>query len=81
MQVQSFYEDVNRWIFCDHVFIKPVGFQIIPEMRVLPHLQDMSYLNSPDLMLSMNLEHLHPWAERQNLEMCFEGLQACTKFF
>ena len=26
-------------------------------------------------------EHLHPWAERQALEMRFEGLQACTKFF
>ena len=22
---------------------------------------------------SLNLEHLHPWAERQALEMCFEG--------
>ena len=27
------------------------------------------------------LEHLHPWAERQALEMRFEGLQACIKFF
>ena len=28
-----------------------------------------------------SLEYLHPWAERQALEMRFEGLQACTKFF
>ena len=27
------------------------------------------------------LEHLHPWAERQALQMRFEGLQACTEFF
>jgi hypothetical protein len=27
------------------------------------------------------LEHLHPAAERQALEMRFEGFQACTKFF
>ena len=26
------------------------------------------------------LEHLRAWAERQELEMRFEGLQACTKF-
>ena len=25
------------------------------------------------------LEHFHSWAERQALEMRFEGLQACTK--
>ena len=28
-----------------------------------------------------HLEHLHAWAERQALEVRFEGLQACTKFF
>ena len=27
------------------------------------------------------LEHLHPWAEWQALEMRFEGLQACINFF
>ena len=27
------------------------------------------------------LEHLHPWAERQALDVRFEGLQSCTKFF
>ena len=27
------------------------------------------------------LEHLHPWAKRQALEMRFEGIQECTNFF
>jgi len=42
-------------------------------------------LNSGDCtdwpLATWDLEHLHPWAERQTLKMCFEGLQACTKFF
>ena len=35
---------------------------------------------NPSLKISIVDEHLHPCAARQTLEMCFEGLQACTKF-
>ena len=39
------------------------------------------YFDPQELRVGRGLEHLHPWAARQALEMRFEGLQACTKFF
>ena len=43
--------------------------------------QEQRYYNIKNRCSWEASEHLHPWAERQALEMRFEGLQACIEFF